>query len=115
MPNIGQPVMTDNLLLSQIPPAETAQIGTISENLKSSPPNPSGGLLFDPSIIGGSSIPVISPVPPTQTIQASPGGDISSSAQNLTRSDSLAAVIADLNKTLQKTTVTTTGNETIGI
>ena len=115
-PSTGHPTIATNPLLTQIPPAETAQNPPISENM-TTPPNPansSGGLLFDPSIIGGSSIPVISPVPPTHGVQPSPAGDITSSAQNLTRSDSLAAVIADLNKTLQKTTVTTTGNETIG-
>ena len=75
-------------------------------------PSQNSGLLFDPSIIGGSQIPnvpVISPVPPIQP-ETSSAGDISAAA-NLTRSDSLAAVIADLNKTLQKTTV---GNDTIG-
>lgn len=115
-PSTGNPTIATNPLLTQIPPAETAQSPPISENMTKSPnpANPSGGLLFDPSIIGGSSIPVISPVPPTHGVQPSPAGDITSSAQNLTRSDSLAAVIADLNKTLQKTTVTTTGNEAIG-
>ena len=62
--------------------------------------SPSGsGLLFDPSIIG--SLPVVTPVPPMETQSAS--GTVQPAG--LTRSDSLAAVIADLNQTLAQSSV----------
>merc|ERR1712131_471885 len=70
------------------------------------------GLLFDPSIIGN--VQVVTPVAPVLTTQASSDSPKETSGTStpttsqpvgLTRSDSLAAVIADLNQTLAMTSV----------
>jgi hypothetical protein len=79
------------------------------------PKTQSSGLLFDPSIVesfgnvGILNVPVLSPVAPMAVPVTTAGN--STPPGSLTRSDSLAAVIADLNKTLSKSTV---GKDTIG-
>jgi len=107
-PSLPAPVMQPVIQAPLVNPAPIVDNPILTPPV-SSPQN--SGLLFDPSIIGSSTIPnVISPVIQPVISPTSAASD-PMVTQTLTRSDSLAAVIADLNKTLSKTTV---GKETIG-
>ena len=90
------------------PPTQVVPQVVTSGQSNNSLMSPSGsGLLFDPSIIG--SLPVVTPVPPIDQSAAGtvvqPGGAPTVQPTGLTRSDSLAAVIADLNQTLAQSSV----------
>lgn len=90
------------------PPTQVIPQAVTSGQPNNSLMSPSGsGLLFDPSIIG--SLPVVTPVPPIDQSAAGtvvpPGGAPTVQPTGLTRSDSLAAVIADLNQTLAQSSV----------
>ena len=90
------------------PPTQVVPQAVTSGQPNNSLMSPSGsGLLFDPSIIG--SLPVVTPVPPIDQSAAGtvvpPGGAPTVQPTGLTRSDSLAAVIADLNQTLAQSSV----------
>ena len=111
VPTIPTSVPTDIPVLQSIPqPTQSASQSVVTSGQpNNSLMSPSGsGLLFDPSIIG--SLPVVTPVPPIDQSAASaavvpPGGAPTVQPTGLTRSDSLAAVIADLNQTLAQSSV----------
>ena len=86
--------------MSMLSPVVSTTTGAPSIMSNSAP-----GLLFDPSIIG--SVPVVTPVvSPAVSLPVPPLESTPSKPLGLTRSDSLAAVIADLNQTLAKSSVT---------
>ena len=112
VPTIPPSVPTDipvlNVQQSIPPPTQVVPQVVTSGQPNNSLMSPSGsGLLFDPSIIG--SLPVVTPVPPIDQSAAGtvvpPGGAPTVQPTGLTRSDSLAAVIADLNQTLAQSSV----------
>ena len=107
---VEKPVLTEESVNPEAPVIETApkcsqepsSILNSDESQESRVPTANGNLLFDHDVLQG--IPTLDPV----SVQSSE----SSTAPPLTQSDSLAAVIADLNKTLSQAPVPVTSSAT---